>query len=194
MDTETKAGAVADDPYGSVLYWGRCKLGPRRVYWAVAFWGDRGLQADGYAATAAEAEAAAREAVGRLAGQYSKVSQGLAYQAAYWHKDKVAARRKARGGKPRSRRARGYLYTIHIPEVGSPCWYAHPVLKRTPKRVWVAPWTACRVEDLGTAREAESLERLSWDDNVVVLDRQKLERDGRAYSRRYSSSFHVRPE
>jgi hypothetical protein len=176
------------------LVWGRCKLGPRRIYWVVCFCDSEGPHADGYAATVREAEAAALDVVARLEGRYDKVRRTTTVNVAYWHKVKVAGRREREGGKPGGAQVREYLYTHYQPDEGPSYWRAHPILKKTRKQVWV-PRRSCPLEVLGTAEEAHRLRVVDEHEDAIILDRESLEQTGQAGSRRYHlSDFHVRPE
>jgi hypothetical protein len=65
-------------------------------------------------------------------------------------------------------------------------WEAHPILKRTPRRVYVSS-IGCPVEHLGTGRE-----RWYFDSPgpAIVLDRAELERRGCASSSRHVPRWH----
>jgi hypothetical protein len=188
------------------LYWCRCKLGEGRWYWVIAGWGEDGPLVDGIAGSEAGAEAAAGVAAARLgmtlgAGRGPRVPgeilKGNAGSAAHWYSDKCKARRRARVSHETGSRVREFLYVHHLSDDyrDPPYWSAHPILKKTPKRIWVAVSVSCPVKDLGTDKEAWYLKRLEWDDRVTVLDRAALERDGHAGTRRrWYVTFYLKPE
>jgi hypothetical protein len=177
-----------------MLWWARCKLGPRRFYWAIWSVHTDGVRADGYAATAEEAEAAALLVFRPLEGRYRYAHQGRAYNAARVHREKVAERRKREGGRSGAGRLREYLYTHHYPEEGPPYWNAHPILKRSARRVFVSRRRHCPVDKLGTDDEEWYLKVRDELEEAIVLDRQRLEREGHVYSRRAHEAFYLKPE
>ncbi len=185
------------------LRWGRSRLGPRRVYWVVISSGDveETIHGDGYAADIATAERTALAVLNRVIslhpGHYKVSWQRKSALAARRPKKSPAVERSRREAKPDRAPARQYLYTYNDPSWDAdpgikPPWNAHPVLKQTPKRVWVHP-RGCPVEDLDN--EGASLPPLNPGEAAVVLDRQVLRREGRASARRHrQSAFYLKPE
>ena len=183
--------------------WGRSKLGPRRVYWVVFSSGTEGetIHGQGYEADVAAAERAALAVMDRVdglhPGRYKVSRQRKSAFAARRPKKPPAVERRRREARPDRVPAREYLYTYEDPSPDEdqgrkPGWNAHPILKKTLKRVWVHP-RGLPAEDLGT--EGESFPPLEPGEAAIVLDRQELRREGRASNRRFGhSAFYLKPE
>ncbi len=183
------------------LRWGRSKLGPRRVYWVVISGGSEGdtIHGQGYEADVAAAERAALALMDRVdaeqPGHYKVSRQRKSAFAARRHKAPPGEGRNRQDSRPDRPPVREYLYTYEDPvpdedQGRTPGWNAHPILKKSVKRVWVHP-RGCPADDQGT--EGESLLPLKAGEAAVVLDRQELQREGRASSRRVRHSpFYLR--
>jgi hypothetical protein len=188
----------SEDRRGRYVFWSRCKLGEGRFYWIVASVGDDPLLAEGYAGSCEEAESVARAALERARLPDDRVYAGRAATAAHRHREKCKAARRQKPASGTGSNVREYLYTHHIPECsfdGGPYWCAHPILKKTAKRVFVARW-GISLESLGTDPEHEAwvLQRAD-DEPAVVLDRRVLEREGHASTRRlWYETFYLKPE
>jgi curved DNA-binding protein CbpA len=175
------------------LYWARCKLGRDRYYWVVSELGGDRVLSEGFAASEEEAETAARSAAEGIRAPGERIHRWLAGSAAHWHRRKVAERRKREGRRSGAGQVREYLYTHHWPEQWPDYWCAHPILKRTARRVFVSR-RYCPVDELGTDREDWHLKVRNELEEAIVLDREKLEREGHAYSRSAHDCFYLKPE
>jgi len=157
--------------------WTRTRVGRNRVHW-VAYdgrsdGGERRVIDQGYAASLAEADSAARSALA-AAGMYQarRVSTGSGLS--------------ARGDRDRARptvRPREYLYSRFLAdEDDEPFIAAHLIRKKTPRRVY-ATRRSCGPDQLGTDDE-------NWgeDERTIALDRARLERDGSVYTRSHARS------
>ena len=165
--------------------WTRTRVGRNRVHWVA--YDDRpggetpGIVDQGYAASLAEADSAARAALA-AAGMHQarRLSQGFGSAVRRGSEDKT---RTARPPRPEPPRRREYLYTRH-PVDGEkfPLVAAHLVIKRTARRVYVTR-NSCGPDQLGTDDEC-------WTTNepTVSLDRAKLERDGSTFAGSYRQS------
>jgi hypothetical protein len=179
---------------GRYVFWCRCKLGEGRYYWIVSALGEEGVFAEGYAGSHEEAESAAQAALERVRLPDDHVHPGRASWAANRHSEKCRAARREKPASGTGSNVREYLYTHHIPEQGDPYWSAHPILKKTAKRVWVARW-GISLDRLGTDPEEEAwILRRADDEPAIVLERQVLEREGNAGTRRSYETFYLRPE
>lgn len=190
------------DPRPS-LRWGRSKLGPRRVYWVVISSDSEGetTHGQGYEADVAAAERAALAVMDRVndlhPGHYKVSRQRKSAFAARRPKARNAVERGRREDKPDRVPAREYLYTYEDPDLDAdpgrePGWYAHPIHKKTPKRVWVSP-RGLPAEGFGN--DHESFPPPTPGEAALVLDRQELQREGRASNRRYCrSAFYLKRE
>jgi hypothetical protein len=190
------------DPQPS-LGWGRSKLGPRRVYWVVFSSGPEGetIHGSGYEADVAAAERAALAMIHRVDGQHPgryKVSlRRKSASAARGSGKKHAVEGRQREPKTARVPPREYLYTYDDPSPDEdhgpkPSWNAHPILKKTMKRVWVHP-RGLPAEDAST--EGASFPPPEPGEAAFVLDREELRREGRASNRRYRhSAFYLRAE
>jgi hypothetical protein len=195
-----------------ILVWARCKLGPGRAYWFVGpLRGEapeghemtilaRGhaIFEDGYAGTVEEAESAALAVVRRLRGGFGEIWHAVASWAQTMHKVKVSDRRG--GGARQDDRTgdapREYVYTWNWSGLEEPLisWRAHPILKKTACRVFVMP-VSFPLDRIGTEEEEEYYRTVQGPDlRAIVLDRQKLELDGIACSRRSFETFYVGPD
>jgi DnaJ-domain-containing protein 1 len=155
--------------------WTRTRIGRNRFHW-VAYddrIGSDGCQVvdQGYAASLAEADASAREALA-AAGMY----QARRMSPNFRKSTREESPRRSRSAKPLRERLREYLYTRQLGESDENIIAAHMVLRKTAKRVYVTR-RSCGVDQLGTEDER-------WEENesVFALDRIKLERDGSVYS------------
>ena len=130
----------------------------------------------GYAASLAEADTAARAALA-AAGMYQarRTSKGFGQSARV---DRDRDREKSpRPARPARVQPREYLFTRHhVNQDDAPLIAAHLVLKKTARRVYVTR-RSCGPDQVGTEDEA-------WepDERTIALDRAKLERDGSVYS------------
>ncbi len=157
--------------------WTRSRAGRNRVHWVA--YDDRGegrkVVDQGYAATLAGADAAARSALAE-AGFYQarRMPSGPVPPPRV---DRAKVRRPARADAPGTSRPREYLYTRRQGDRDEPpVIAAHLVLKKTAKKVHVTR-RSCGPDQLGTADEA-------WGEGEpsIALDRGRLERDGSAPS------------
>ncbi len=183
------------------LRWGRSRLGPRRVYWVVISGGPEGetIHGQGYEADIAAAERAALAVMDRVdglhPGRYKVSRQRKSASAARRPRKPTDAERGRREAKPDRVPVREFLYTYEDPSPDDdqglkPGWNAHPILKKSLKRVWVHP-RGLPADDPGT--EGESLLPLKPGEAAIVLDRQELQREGRASSRRSRhSAFYLK--
>ena len=150
--------------------------------------GDRVIVDQGYAASLAEADDAARAALAD-AGMYQarRLSKSFG-RAARSDRDKSPRPRPERPARPA--RPREYLYTSHQGDQDDgPLIAAHLVLKKTARRVYVTR-RSCGPDQIGTEDE-------TWepDERAIALDRAKLERDGSVYSGSHrQSDFHASRE
>ena len=159
--------------------WTRTKVGRNRVHW-VAYddrpdSGDRQVIDQGYAASLAEADAAARSALA-AAGMYQARRLSTSFGPSR-RGDQDKSRSPSRPAGPVRARPREYLYTCqHSDQDDVPLIAAHLVTKKTAKRVYVTR-RSCGPDQLGTEDEA-------WgpDERAIALDRARLERDGSVYS------------
>lgn len=185
------------------LGWGRSKLGPRRVYWVVFSSSTEGetIHGHGYETDVAAAERAALALMDRVdalhPGRYKVSRRRQSASAARRPQRQPAAERRRREAGSDRVPAREYLFTYvdtnpdedHGPK---PSWNAHPILKKSMKRVWVHP-RGLPAEDLRTG--GASVPFLEPGEAAFVLDREELRREGRASNRRFShSAFYLRPE
>jgi hypothetical protein len=158
--------------------WTRTRVGRNRVHW-VAYddrseSGERVVVDQGYAASLAEADTAARAALA-AAGMYQarRLSKGFG-QAARVDRDREKTPRPARPGRVQPRE---YLYTRHhVDQDDAPLIAAHRVVKKTARRVYVTR-RSIGPDQIGTEDE-------TWepDERAIALDRAKLEHDGSVYS------------
>jgi hypothetical protein len=159
--------------------WTRTRAGRNRVHWVAYDDGpgaeERGIVDQGYSASLAEADSAARAALA-AAGMYQ-------------------ARRQPAGFRPPARvqekaRPREYLYSRRDAEQDEePVVAAHLVVKKTATRVYVTR-RSCGPDQIGTEDE-------TWepDERAIPLDRAGLKRDGSVASKTYRlSDFYVTRE
>jgi hypothetical protein len=157
--------------------WTRTRVGRNRVHW-VAYddrsdSDDRRIVDQGYAASLAEADAAARSALAD-AGMYQARRISTAFGQA-GRRDPEKSRRAGRPAGPERRRE--YLYTRHgVDQDDGPLIAAHLVLKKTARRVYVTR------RSIGPDQIGTEDEKWEPDERAIALDRAKLERDGSVYS------------
>jgi hypothetical protein len=169
--------------------WTRTRVGRNRVHWVA--YDDRSdaegrqIVDQGYAASLAEADAAARSALA-AAGMFQARRMSKSIRPAV-RNDREKAPRPAR---PAQTRPREYLYTrLDGDQDDGPIIAAHLVIKKTPGKVYVTR-RSCGPDQVGTEDEA-------WepDERTIGLDRVRLERDGSVYTRsHHQSDFYTRRE
>jgi hypothetical protein len=162
--------------------WTRSRVGRNRVHWVAyddrADAEDRRIVDQGYAASLAEADAAARSALAE-AGMFQARRMSTAFRPAV-RNDREKAPRPAR---PVQARPREYLYTRQVDDQDDgPFVAAHLVIKKTPKKVYVTR-RSCGPDQIGTEDE-------SWgpDERTIGLDRARLMKDGSVYTRSFPQS------
>ncbi len=161
--------------------WSVCKLGPERFFYAAwasrrDWFGGQPALATGYAATLAEAEAAAQVAAGASA-------QRIASKFARWEHRRIAAQKRAEAYTSKPQSAAGaapveFVYhEFYSNEDGEFRYYPHRVIKRTAKRVFIdseaydESWSARRAKTF--AEHPEYME-------TITVDRSELEQTGKA--------------
>jgi DnaJ domain len=145
---------------------------------------DRQVVGRGYAASLAEADAAAKSALAEAGLHHTR------RESTGFGPSRLGKRPEARPvGSDRSR-PREYLYTREVSDQdGTFVIAAHMILKKTPKKVYVTQ-RSCGPDQLGTEDE-----RWEPDERAIALDRAKLERDGSVYSQRCRhSDFYISRE
>jgi DnaJ domain len=160
--------------------WTRTRVGRNRVHW-VAYddrseSGDRAIVDQGYAASLAEADVAARAALA-ASGMYQARRQSKGFGQTARVKSDGDREKSPRPARPARVQPREYLYTRHhVDQDDAPLIAAHRVLKKTARRVYVTR-RSIGPDQVGTEDE-------TWepDERAIALDRAKLERDGSVYS------------
>lgn len=156
--------------------WTRTRVGRNRVHWLAyddrADSQDRQIVDQGYAASLAEADVAARAALA-AAGMYQ--ARRMSSTLSLLRRGDVTP--SSSPVRPSVSRPREYLYTRRHDELDdAPLIAAHLILKKTARKVYVTR-RSCGPDQLGTDDE-------SWetDERPIALDRERLEQDGSVYS------------
>ncbi len=162
----------------------RCSIGKGKWFWVACRnlreWCDRQLIASGIAATAIEAEAAAKASIAAECG--SSVSEqwpaGFASQA--YHREAVK-RRVARATNAANDAADvEYVYTDWESDYSSACGSSpHRIVKKTAKRVYVEYRDSSWTENDGFYQDVETF----------VLDRQELETKGEEHIQSWVATY-----
>jgi hypothetical protein len=165
-------------------YFARCSIGSGKWFWVAAKslndWCERQFIASGVAASAVEAEAAARASIAKALGDV--VPQQFV---AYWAKEvyhREIVKRRASKAASSSDDAAGveYVYTDWTSDYdGRTGSSTHRIVKKTAKRVYVEYRDNSWTEDGQTYSDVQT----------IVLDREELETKGWARSRRWRLSW-----
>lgn len=179
-------------------YFSRCAIGRNKWFWvtypnfdAICHSPvDGAVEASGIATSAMEAEEQARAAIQEKHGDAAP-KQLQTYFASGVHHRQTIRRRASQPNKAENTGAREveYLYTDYEGDYSEGS-LKHRILKKTAKRVYVARYsvTDCQEDD-----KWEEDGQVFHDVRTVVLDRQQLETEGCATSKRHWNMFYTTP-
>lgn len=170
-----------------------CSVGPGRWYWIVI--SSHRAACDGaeplFTGYAVSREAAA-EAIRNAYGSFTEWDRNMWAEGC--HRRQAVDKRRQRRSQSTESAPVEFVYHGHFSDYTNDYhWTKHQIIRKTAKRVYVDD---LEYQDPDALVRNTGGRRDGYDVRTFVLDREELERDGRAYSRSWRSSgyYYLKPE